>query len=101
MDRTKFYNAVLVDNVWELDFLHNTLSGFVMNYRPTYYRVSSSDFMRPWIISKKCYGVVDFWWVILLVNGIDNPFTDLIEGMVLAIPSKLDIYDFQKKYRTR
>ena len=101
MDRTKFYNKVTVDDVEELDFLYNSLSNFVTEYDVAYYRVNAVDLLDPAIISYKCYGVVDFWWVILLFNNIENPFTDLVEGTVLKIPNRLDIYSFQKRYRMR
>ncbi len=96
MDRSQFYHTVVVDDVSELDLMWNSLSKFVMNYNPLYYRVTSADLMRPDIISYRCYGVVDFWWIILLVNDIENAFTDLYEGQILKIPHRLDIYDFQK-----
>ena len=101
MDRTKFYHDLIVDGIEQLDFLYNSLSDFVMEYSPGYYRVVTIDCMRPDFISYKVYGTVDFWWIILLVNGIEDPFTDLVEGMILEIPNKLDIYKFQKKYRVR
>jgi hypothetical protein len=99
MLRTQFYHRNVVDNVPELDFLWNPLSGFVMKYEPMHYRITVTDLVRPETISYKCYGVVDFWWIIMLVNGLNNPFTDLMEGEILQIPNRLDIYDFHKKNR--
>jgi len=101
MDRTKFYHVLTTDDIQELDFLWNTLSKIDTTYVPGYYRVSVIDLLRPDLISYKVYGTVDFWWIILLVNGIDNPLSDLKEGMILEIPNKLDIYEFQKQYRVR
>lgn len=101
MNRTIFYNKVTNDSIQELDFLHNTLSEFETNYPTKKYRVSGTDLLRPDLISYKAYGTVQFWWVIMTVNGITNPFTDLEVGDILEIPSKLDIFDFQRKYRLR
>lgn len=101
MNRLNFYNVVTVDDIPELDFLWNSLSDFKMKYAPTQYRVVGSDLMRPDLISYKCYGSVDFWWLVCLVNKIDSPLTDLIEGQVLTIPNQMDIFDFQRKYRVR
>lgn len=101
MDRTKFYNVLTVDGIRELDFLWNSLSTFPMAYVPGYYRVDAIDLLRPDLISYKMYGTVSFWWIILIVNGLDNPFVDLVEGMILKIPNKFDIYEFQKRYRVR
>jgi len=101
MDRTNFYHIETIDETNELDFLHNSLSEFTMEYPPSYYRVNGTDTMRPDIISYRHYGTVRFWWIIMLVNGIDNPLTDIVVGQILKIPSKLDIYSFQKKFRIR
>jgi len=101
MKRTKFYNIVTVEEINELDFLWNSLSDFTTEYAVDYYRIVANDSMRPDLISYKCYGTVDFWWLILVFNGIENPFTDLVEGMILQIPNKLDIYNFQRKFMIR
>ena len=101
MNRLNFYSESIVDDTKELDFLYNSLSKFEMKYNPAYYRVTSSDFMRPKIISYKVYGTTEFWWIIMSVNGINNPLVDLTPGTILQIPSQLDIYDFQKQYRLR
>ncbi len=101
MNRTNFFQSEVVDGVKELDFLHNSLSEFTLKYPTTNYRVDATDLMRPDMISYKAYGNVYFWWIIMLVNSIDNPLTDMQTGQLLIIPSKLDIYDFQKKFRIR
>ena len=90
-----------MDETNELDFLHNSLSEFDMEYSPGYYRVSGIDLMRPYLISYKLYGTVNFWWILMLVNGITNPLCDMEVGQILKIPSKLDVYAFQKKFRMR
>jgi hypothetical protein len=101
MKKTIFYNKITVDGTEELDFLWNSLSEFEMKYGPTYYRIDDSDLPDPALISYKVYGDVGFWWIILLANGIENPFTELESGMILKIPNKLDLYDFQRKWRVR
>jgi len=101
MNRINFYTVETVDSVPELDFLHNSLSEFTLKYSPAYYRVTGVDLMKPFLISKKFYDTVNFWWLIMLINGVDNPLVDLTVGQILKIPNKLDIYDFQKKYRIR
>jgi hypothetical protein len=50
------------------------------------YAVVETDLMRPDFIAWKTYGDVSLWWVIMHVNSIANPFTDLIVGEVLKIP---------------
>ena len=105
MKRTDFYHKaqVTIDGVTttELDFLWNTLSDFELKYEPSYYRIQGPDIKRLYLISHKVYDDVSFWWIIALVNDIDNPFADLEIGSLLVIPNILDVYEFQKKYRVR
>lgn len=98
MDRTAFYETIDIGNGSEYDYLHNSLSNFTLLYPVQYYRVSEEDVMRPDLISYKAYGTVQYWWVIMLVNGVQNPLVDLTVGMLLKVPSVLDIYTFAKQY---
>jgi hypothetical protein len=101
MDRTRFYVEETVNEIKELDFIHNNVSKFTMRYEPGYYRVDESDIMRPDMISYKNYGTVRYWWLICYVNEIEDPLTTLSVGLLLRIPNLLDIYDFYKKYKVR
>lgn len=101
MNRTNFFNVVTVFETKELDFLWNSLPKFELKYDPIYYRIIAEDILRPDKISFKNYGTSDFWWVICLINDLNNPFADLIVGEILTIPNQLDIFDYQRKYRVR
>ena len=101
MNRTKFYNTAVVNDIKEVDHLYNTLSSFTMTYTPSYYRTNSHDVSQPDLISKKMYNTERYWWIICLVNKIQNPFDELEEGIILKIPSIYDIYDFYQKYSVR
>ena len=101
MDRTKFYNQEVVDGVAELDFLNNVLSDFEIKHTPKYYRTDEHDVSRPDLISWTNYGTVAYWWIICLVNNIQNPLSDIEVGMILKIPHLTDIYSFYKRYTNR
>lgn len=101
MNRTLFYEQVSVNGIPELDYLTNTLSNFQMNYPVSYYTVTSGDLGRPDLISNAVYGDVGYWWLILMVNEVIDPFNGLTVGQNLIIPSLLDIYAFQRSYRLR
>jgi Base plate wedge protein 53 len=101
MNRTDFFNIITVNGNKEYDYLYNSLSGFVMNYPISYYQITESDVMRPDLISYKIYGTVDYWWLILFVNDIQDPLNDIKSGTIIKIPSILDIYAFAKKYSFR
>ena len=101
MNRTKFFNKVTVDDVEQLDFLYNTLSKFSRKRVSTHYRTTVVDRKRPDLISYKNFGTVRYWWLICLINGLDDPFFDTAIDLVLEIPNILDISDFHKRYRVQ
>ena len=101
MGRTNFYNISVVEGNREYDHLYNTITKFTMVYPVRYYRVESEDLMCPDLISKKVYNTEDYWWIICMVNNIDNPFNDMEVGQLLKIPNLIDIYTFTKKWSIR
>lgn len=101
MNRTKFYKIEVVDGIAELDFLNNTLASFELTHDVDYYMVDIADIGRPDLISYTNYGTEYYWWIICLVNNIENPFTDFFIGQKLIIPSTHDIDGFYRKYTIR
>jgi len=101
MNRLKFFQKVTVNGTPEVDFLWNNLSKFELKYEPFYYRIEEEDFMRPDLISYKIYGSVRYWWVILLVNKVQDPYSELTVGALIQLPSMQDIYEFNKRWRAR
>lgn len=101
MNRTKFYKTVSHAGVREIDFLDHNLTKLTVSREPSYYRLSSIDRKRPDIISYKNYGIVGYWWVICVVNGIEDPFFETTIGRVVAIPNVLDVYTFYKNYKMK
>jgi hypothetical protein len=101
MNRLLFYNIVTNNGVEELDYLYNNLTKFKMSYPAGYYMVKEDDLMRPDLISYKVYGTVKYWWLIMMVNGIGDIFSDLEVGLTLQIPNILDIFTFYKKWSLR
>ena len=81
--------------------MDNSLARFVMNYPVSYYQIVESDVMRPDMISYKAYGTVNYWWLILYVNDIEDPLNDMVSGTVIKIPNIIDIYSFYKSYSFR
>lgn len=45
----------------------------------------------PELLSYDLYGDLDYWWVLCAVNGVVNPFTDMIAGMLWKVPALTDI----------
>lgn len=101
MNRTKFYKKITVEGVQEVDFLWNTLSSFEKNHTTNYYRIRSDEVGQPDLISKRVYRDERYWWIICLVNSIENPLTDIVVGSIIEVPDIRDIYDFYQNYGIR
>lgn len=101
MERTKFFKKITVNGIEEVDFLDNTLVNFKIKKDVIYYRVRGEDLLAPDNIAYKAYSNERFWWIICLVNDIQNIEEDLTVGLVLKIPNILDIFDFGKRWRVR
>jgi hypothetical protein len=62
------------------------------------YTLSKFDILKPYYVSYKFYGSVDYEDIILLLNGIADPF-ELQPGIEINVPKKEDIDSFILKYR--
>ncbi len=101
MNRTKFFKKSTINNIDELDFLQNTLSSFKIRHSRGYYRIRGDEVGQPDLISYRIYGTELYWWIICLVNQIENPLEDIEEGSIIQIPDIRDIYDFYQNYVIR
>lgn len=101
MDRTKFFTKITVNDIKELDFMHNTLSSFKMTHDIAYYRTDIQDVGQPDLISYENYGTEYYWWIICLANNIENPLLDITVGTILKIPHLADIYAFYRENKIR
>jgi hypothetical protein len=52
-----------------------------------FYIVEPGDLARPDLIAYKMYGSVGYYWAILWLNGVLDPFETLYVGMMLRIPT--------------
>ena len=59
-----------------------------------YYVVQSSDAGRPDLISYRYYGTPAYYWVILWINGVHDPFETLYPGMLLRIPTRRRLAEY-------
>lgn len=46
---------------------------------------------RPDMISYDFYRTVNYWWIIMRLNGIEDIWNDIEEGIVIRLPSAKDI----------
>jgi len=58
------------------------------------YVVEAGDLYRPDLISYKLFKDPAFFWVILWLNGISDPFEGLYVGMTLRVPTVRRLAEF-------
>ena len=93
-NRTNFYRQNLVDNVVENDLAFNGYDDYSFKRPRTYYTVKQEDLYRPDLISLKALGSIDYWWIIMKINSIDDVYNDMFLGKSLQIPSIADCEAF-------
>ena len=95
-NRHKFIDIFINNSTPEVDFDSVGLyfEHFKMKHEYSIYTVTKTDLKRPDIISFKAYRKVDYWWIIMRVNNIDDVWNDMNMGDELVIPAFRDIEDF-------
>lgn len=61
------------------------------------YQVQEEDWWEN--ISYKLYGTVNFWWLLCLINGVNNPFEELIPGTSIKIINSTYLYQLIKEIK--
>jgi hypothetical protein len=56
--------------------------------------VSYADLQRPDLICQKIYGNMQYFWVLMKFNEIDDIWNDINEGDVLMCPNTYDIEQY-------
>lgn len=92
--RTKYFKKNTVNGIQEPDMLTNSLADFEFKREHKFHTIDSSDLQRPDLIAYRTYGKMNYWWIILKVNSIEDIWTDLKVGDVLKLPNPTDIEDF-------
>ena len=81
----------------EVILTSNDFAKYNFIYPSYYYSVESDDVQRPDLISLKLYGTIDFWWLLMKFNGVDDVWNELYVGQVLKVP---DVRDFTQYVNT-
>lgn len=84
----------------ELVLFQNAFNGYKFERPMQTYRVKQQDLQRPDLLSLKTYGTENYWFVILWINDIEDPWNDLEEGDLIDIPDQLDVEEFFSYVRT-
>lgn len=92
--RTNFTQQNLIDGVLENDLAFNNFDSYTFKRPRTYYTIKEQDLYRPDLISYKTLGSVDYWWIIMKINNIDDIYNDMFLGQSIQIPSIADVEAF-------
>ena len=94
MARQEFMNQNLIDGNIENDLAFNNFDSFDFKRPKVYFTITDKYMSRPDLISLNVYGKVDFWWVIMKTNGIDDMYNGFTLGDVIQIPALADVEEF-------
>lgn len=67
-NRSEYYPTVNVNGVLEKDMLKNKFREYAFKKPFMNYKMKYEDYLRPDLISKKVYGTMEYWWLILRCN---------------------------------
>lgn len=95
--RSNFYTKEIVNGILESDLITNVFNDFKFKNAFTEYTVREDDIGRPDLISFKNYNKINFSWIIMKVNNIEDVWNDLYVGKVLSLPSEVDIDNYYKE----
>lgn len=98
--RPDFLMTVTINDIQEKDLNNMQWDKLVINRPISYYKLSYSDMQRPDLICAKIYGNMQYFWVLMKFNLIDDIWNDLTSGDVLKCPSGLDIEQYFAKTKT-
>lgn len=87
LDLTKYMN------IWRTYVLNSAVTGDTLFYET--YEVENEDWWDN--ISSYIYDTPNLWWVIALMNDVENPFEDLDAGDNIKILRESYIYQFIKE----
>jgi hypothetical protein len=93
-NRTSFYTVSAIDETLENDLVMNNFDLFQITRPVSYFTLTRGYIGRPDLLSLKLYNDMQYWWLILKVNTIDDPWNDMTPEKVIMVPSLLDIEDF-------
>lgn len=82
-------------NIWRTYTVRNSITESIIYY--DLYEVADSDWWDS--IAYKVYGDVNYWWIVALVNRIENPFEQLEPGQQLKILKKSYVFQLLREIK--
>lgn len=98
LNRTNFLITQSSTHGKEKVMTDNDFEKYRFIYPMGYYKVINSDIGRPDLISIKLYGSIDFWWMLMKYNGVDDVWNELYPGQMLKVPDVRDFNQYASLY---
>jgi len=92
-NRLDLMDTVTIDGVQEKDPLTMQVRDFVARRHSRQHIAHQTVRSRPYLTSIEEYSSVGYWWFILEINNIDDPY-EVPQDVKLTIPSLDDYYDW-------
>ena len=92
--RSDFLKTIVTNGIIEKDLRTSGFGSFEFKNTPTKFLVTGKYINRPDLISYFVYGSSDYWWMICKFNGICDVFSELVSGVVIDIPSLIDLNNY-------
>jgi len=96
---TNFLTNNVVDGINEYNLSSINLKDFPFTYF-SYTQIHKSEEYRPDLLSFRLYDTIEYWWIILEINGISNIWDEFVEYVPIKYPPASDILkvvEFLKK----
>lgn len=92
--RSNFFNQNTIDGNIENDLAFTRFDEFDFKRKRIFFTITDKYVSRPDLIALDMLGKIDYWWVILKLNNIDDVYNDMTLGKVIQIPSLSDVEEF-------
>lgn len=80
--------TMLATGEWKLDPHSSLLEALNRKtFTTAPYTITMAEAHRPDLVAIKCYGKVDWWYILAAYNGIINPLAELGVGVRLLVPN--------------
>lgn len=87
---SNFYTTNVVDGANEYNLSSININDFKFTGFD-YTVVTKSEEYRPDLLCYRIYGTIEYWWILLEINGISNIWDEIVENVIIKYPPVSDM----------
>lgn len=87
---SNFYTTNVVDGANEYNLSSININDFKFTGFD-YTVVMKSEEYRPDLLCYRIYGTIEYWWILLEINGISNIWDEIVENVIIKYPPVSDM----------